>query len=84
MNASRRQFDRDKSFVESELKELQQKILKMEEVSSHNTTDYQSTIRDLETKLRKLELENNEMKLSRDNLTRRHKDEIEELEKSHK
>lgn len=56
----------------------------MEEVSSHNTTDYQSTIRDLETKLRKLELENNEMKLSRDNLIRRHKDEIEELEKSHK
>lgn len=56
----------------------------MEEVSSHNTTDYQYTIRDLETKLRKLELENNEMKLSRDNLTRRHKDEIEELEKSHK
>jgi len=83
-NSSRRQFERDKSFMESELRDLHQKVLQLEESKSHSSTDHMSIIRELENKVRKLELENKELLLSKDSVSKRHQDEIVALEISHK
>lgn len=83
-NATKRQFERDKSYLESELRELQDKVLKIEEVKSTSTTDYSSRIRDMESKVRKLELERDQLLLTQESLRQRHKDELNALEISHK
>ena len=82
--ATKRQFERDKSYLESELSSLQQKVLKMEEVKSSSSTDYQTRLREMESNLRKLELERDQLLLSQESMKQSHKDEINALENSNK
>ena len=83
-NAAKRQFANDKSYMESELRELQTKVLKLEELKTTSSTDHLSLIRELETKVRKLELERDQLIMSQESLKKRHKDEMNSLEISHK
>ena len=83
-NASKRQFEREKIYLESELRELQSRMLKIDESRTASTTNYDGKIRELETKVGKLELERDQVLLSIDSMKQRHKDEIVALETSHK
>ena len=66
------------------MKELQKKVLKMDESKSNSVTDYSTTMRELETTIRKLELERDQLLMSLDSLKQRHKSELDSLESSHK
>ena len=84
VNALKRQSERDKAFLESELRELQQQVLKINETKENSTTDYTSKIRDLELKVSKLEMERDHLLVSIEGVKQRHKDEMTSLETSHK
>ena len=80
----KRQFERDRSYLEAEVKELQSKVLQLKETRSNSTAGYSKSVRELEANVRKLELERDQALISLSSLRDRHKSEIDALEASHK
>ncbi|XP_066919700.1 fas-binding factor 1 homolog [Clytia hemisphaerica] len=83
-NSTKRDFEREKSYMESELRELKAKMMKLGESRSHENVNFDGKIRELENRASKLEVEKDQLLLSVESQRERHKEEIAALESSHK
>lgn len=70
--------------LDSEIRELQGKIARMEEDSVKTSMDLSKKIEELESKVRKYELEIEQWKNSQNLAQKRHDEEMKALEGSHK
>lgn len=70
--------------MEKELAELQEKVRHNEEMKLRSNIEFTDKIRELENKLRALELEKDQLVASMEHLKQRHKQELDALEASHK
>ncbi len=70
--------------MDSEIRELQAKIARMEEDSVKTSMDLSKKIEELESKVRKYELEIEQWKNSQNLAQKRHDEEMKALEGSHK
>ena len=70
--------------MESELRELKARMLKLDESRCHENVNFDGKIRELENKASKLEVEKDQLLLSVESMRERHKEELAALESSHK
>ena len=78
------QHEKNRLSLETELRDLQAKISSFEEGKLKSNLESTSRIEELENKIRKLELEKDQLVNSQEMLKKRHEDEIKAMENSHK